>query len=164
MPDATEQLKPMGRPRWTYPNWAYVIRGLFAVFFCTMLIQTTSAETVEEAQHAAAEMVDDLSDCAAYYAFVKVCSGRENGEVAKRAEEGASQAFEITNKDIYLFGQMAKMSEPAMLAALKLAIDRIKEETSNGCQNLPVILVSRAKQCKSVVEKPQDAYFQKLAK
>jgi hypothetical protein len=90
-------------------------------------------ETPRTRQDALHEASSEAAQCEAYYAFAQKCADNA-GQTALSAQ--LQQAIESASKFQFTSGKAAGMSNEAMLASSKLALDAAKESISNSCANI----------------------------
>jgi hypothetical protein len=110
-------------------------------------------ETPWTRQDALHEASSEAAQCAAYYGFAQKCA--DNAGHADLSAE-LQHAIDSAESLQYMTGKLAGMSDRAMLASSKLALDASKEAISDSCVNISVLITKHAKLCKLLLEHPVD--------
>jgi ABC-type arginine/histidine transport system permease subunit len=110
-------------------------------------------ETPWTRQDALHEASSEAAQCQAYYSFAQKCADNA-GQTALSAQ--LQQAIDSASKFQFMSGKAAGMSNEAMLASLKLALDVAKDSISNSCVNISVLIVKYSNPCQFLLEHPDD--------
>ena len=98
---------------------------------------TNAQETTWTRQDALHEASSEAAQCVAYYAFAQKCA--ENGgrpELAARLQHAIDSASNIQ----FTSGKAAEMSNEALLASSKLALDVAKTSIGDSCVNISILI------------------------
>jgi hypothetical protein len=106
--------------------------------------------TKQDALH---EASSEAAQCVAYYAFAQKCADN-GGQTALSAQ--LQQGFDSASKIQFMNGKAAGMSDQALLASLKLALDAAKTSIGDSCVNISILIAEYAKPCKVLLEHPED--------
>jgi hypothetical protein len=99
------------------------------------------------------EASSEAAQCVAYYAFAQKCA--ENGgrtELAARLQHAIDSASYIQ----FTSGKAAEMSNEALLASSKLALDVAKTSIGDSCVNISILIAKYANFCRFLLEHPDD--------
>lgn len=124
-----------------------------AAVMALLVPRVRAQETPWTRQDALSEASSEAAQCQAYYALAQKCADNA-GQTALSAQ--LEQAIDSASKIQFMSGKAAGMSNQALLASLKLALDAAKESISNSCVNISILITKYSNPCKFLLEHPDN--------
>jgi hypothetical protein len=124
-----------------------------AVVMGLLLSRANAQETPWTKQDALHETSNEAAQCMAYYAFSQKCASNAGNTAL---HDQIQQAIDLATRITFTSGKASGMSNEALLASLKLALDDTQASIGNSCVNISVLVVKYADSCRSLLEHPDD--------
>lgn len=127
-----------------------LVAGLALVLTVATAMPQSAPWTRQDAMH---EASSEASQCFAFYGITKKCM-ENSGQPTSAAQ--AQRAMERASRLAFTTGTSGGMSNEAMLATTKLALDNARGLTNDNCVNISVLIIKYGNFCKSLLEKPDE--------